>query len=68
MNPNRQAMLKRLLIAEEDRFGAFGATEDRLGMIERKLTDGAELIVRQRRRIAETKSKGGDTRSYIQVC
>jgi len=56
-NPARQEMLKRLLIEEETRFGA---TEDRLRMVERKLTDGAELIVRQRRLIAEMKSNGGD--------
>ncbi len=56
-NPARQETLKRLLIEEERRFGA---TEDRLRMVERKLTDGAELIIRQRRLIAEMKSNGGD--------
>ena len=55
--PARQEMLKRLLIEEESRFGA---TEDRLRMVERKLADGAELIVRQQRLIAEMKSNGGD--------
>jgi hypothetical protein len=62
-DPARQEALKRLLIAEEDRFGAFGATEDRLRMVERKLMDGAELIVRQRRLIADMKSRGTDTSS-----
>jgi hypothetical protein len=41
-DPAREEALKRLLIAEEDRFGALGATEDRLRMVERKLVDGAE--------------------------
>ena len=56
-NPARQEMLKRLLIEEESRFGA---SEGRLRMVERKLTDGAEFIVRQRRLIAEMKTNGGD--------
>ncbi len=59
-NPARQAALKRLLIEEE---GRYGASEDRLRMVERKLTDGAETIVRQRQLIAEMKSDGGDTGS-----
>jgi hypothetical protein len=62
-DPARQQVLKRLLIAEEDRFGAFGTIEDRLRMVERKLMDGAELIVRLRQRIAEMKSDGADTSS-----
>ena len=62
-DPARQKALKRLLIAEEDRFGGFGATEDRLRMVERKLMHGAELIVRQRRLIADMKSDGVDTSS-----
>jgi hypothetical protein len=59
-DPARREALKRLLIAEEDRFGA---TEDRLRMVERKLVDGADLIVRQRRLIADMKSGGTDTSS-----
>src|SRR5947209_295136 len=56
-NPARQDLLKRLLIEEEDRFGA---SEDRLRMVERNLTRGAECIDRQKRLIAEMKSDGGD--------
>ena len=56
-NPARQEVLKRLLIEEENRFGA---NEDRLRMVERNLTRGAECIVRQKRLIAERKSDGGD--------
>ncbi len=55
--PARQEMLKRLLIEEEN---LFGATQDRLRMVERKITDGAEVIARQRRLIAEIKNNGGD--------
>ncbi len=54
--PARQEKLRRLLIEEESRFGA---NEDRLRMVERKLADGAELIVKQRRPITEMKSDGG---------
>lgn len=59
-NPARQEALKRLLIEEEDRFGA---NEDRLRMVERKVIDGAEFIVKQKRLIAKMKSNGGDTGS-----
>jgi hypothetical protein len=59
-NPARQEAVRRLLIEEEDRFGA---TQDRLRIVERKLEDGMESIVRQRRRIAEMKSRGADTSS-----
>ena len=59
-NSARQEKLKRLLIEEENRFGA---TEDRLRMVQRKITDSAELIVRQRRLIAEMKRGNGDTGS-----
>ena len=55
--PARQETLKRLLIEEENRFGA---TEDRLRLVERKITDGAEVIARQRNLIAEIKNNGGD--------
>ena len=55
--PARQQVLKRLLIEEEN---LFGATEDRLRMVERKIADGAEVIARQRRLIAEIKNDGGD--------
>src|SRR5271166_821105 len=55
--PARQEMLKRLLIEEEN---LFGATQDRLRMVERKIADGADVIARQRRLIAEIKANGGD--------
>src|SRR5208337_848323 len=55
--PARQEMLKRLLIAE---LNLFGATQDRLRMVERKITEGADVIARQRRLIAEIKNNGGD--------
>jgi hypothetical protein len=63
MDGARQQTLRRLLIAEENRFGAFGATEERLQVVERKLADGAELIARQKRVIAETKNGNGDPAS-----
>jgi hypothetical protein len=63
-NPARQEKLKRLLIDEENRLGA---TEDRLRTIERKLTDGAELIMRMKRLIAEMKSSDRDTLSAEQT-
>ena len=63
-NPARQETLRRLLIEEEDRFGA---TQDRLRMVERKLEDGAELIVRQRRRIAEIKATA-PIRAALSAC
>jgi hypothetical protein len=57
-NALRQETLKRLLIEEENRFGV---TEERFRIAERKLTDGAELITRQKQLIAEMKSRSGDT-------
>ena len=59
-NPVRRERLKRLLIEEENRFGAM---ESRLAMVERNLRDGAELVVRQKRLIAEARGKGDDTGS-----
>lgn len=59
-DPARQDTLKRLLIEEENRFGA---TEEHLGIVELKLADGAERIARQRRLIAELKCGGGDAAS-----
>jgi hypothetical protein len=56
-NPARRETLKRLLIEEEDRFGA---AEERLQMVERNLTDGAALIDRQARLVAELKAGGRD--------
>ena len=56
-NPSRQEMLRRLLIAEEDRFGV---TEDRLQVAERHLTGGQALIDKQRRLVTETRNNGGD--------
>ena len=58
--PDRQEILKRLLIEEENRLGATG---ERLRMVERKLKAGAELIAGQRRLIAEVKNRGGDTQT-----
>ena len=59
-DPARQEKLKQLLIQEENRFDA---TEERLRVVEHKLADGAELITRQRRLIAEMKIGDGDTAS-----
>jgi hypothetical protein len=55
--PARQEKLKRLLIEEENRVGA---TEERLGIAEHKLREGAELIVRQRCLIEELKRRNED--------
>jgi hypothetical protein len=57
-SPDRQETLKRLLIAEEDRFGA---TEERLAMVERNLAVGADVIGRQAQIVAKLKNAGGDT-------
>ena len=57
-NPNREEMLKRLLVEEENRFGA---TEERLGMVERQLSDGAAHIIRQTCIVAKLKCNGGDS-------
>jgi hypothetical protein len=62
--PANQELLKRLLIEEENRFGA---TDDRLRMVERKLADGAEILARQRRLIAEIQTNGGDSGRAEQV-
>ena len=56
-DPCRQQTLKRLLIAEESRFGA---TCDRLQMVERYLTEGEERIANQRRLVAAMRNNGGD--------
>ena len=55
--PARQELLKRLLIKEEN---LYGATGDRLRLVQRIITDGAKVIARQRRLIAERKNNGGD--------
>jgi hypothetical protein len=59
-NPSRQDMLRRLLIAEEKRFGR---ASDCLESLERHLTDGEAIIARQRGLIAEMKGNGGDVGS-----
>jgi hypothetical protein len=59
-NPVRRERLKRLLIEEENRFGAI---ESRLAIVERNLREGADILVRQKRLIAEVGAKGGDTGS-----
>jgi len=59
-NPAHQEALKRLLIAEVDRFSA---REERLQLVERILKDRAELIARQARLIAEMINNGADTGS-----
>src|SRR6516165_9300499 len=56
-NPSRRDMLRRLLIAEENRFAT---TSDCLQAVERHLTDGEAIIERQRRLVAEMKGAGGD--------
>ena len=53
----RRETLKRLLMAEINRFGSVA---DRLQTTERHLTDGQALIAQQRRLIAKMKSNGGD--------
>ena len=53
----RRETLKRLLVAEENRFGSVA---DRLQTVERHLTDGEALIAQQRRLIARMKGDGGD--------
>jgi hypothetical protein len=55
--PTRREGIKRLLIKEETRFGA---VEERLALVERRLSAGAELIDKQRRLIREIKTNGGD--------
>jgi hypothetical protein len=58
--PARQETLKRLLIEEENRLGSL---DDRLSVVQRKLMEGAELIVRQKRLIAQMTSCNGETGS-----
>jgi hypothetical protein len=53
----RRDTLKRLLMAEINRFGSVA---DRLQTVERHLTDGEALIAQQRRSFAQMKSNGGD--------
>jgi hypothetical protein len=55
--PARQETLKRLLIEEENRFGA---REERLEMVERNLAESSARIDRQTRLVAELKGNGGD--------
>jgi hypothetical protein len=57
-NPARLQTLKLLLIEEENRFGAI---VERLRMVERYITDGAGLIVRQEDIIAKLDDNGRDT-------
>ena len=57
-NPTYQAALKRLLLKEEN---WFSRREERLQLTERLLRDGADLIARQTRLIAEMKTNGADT-------
>ena len=57
-DPRRQKTLKRLLIEEVSHFGA---TEERLRMIERHLTEGALHIVKQTNIVAAMKSRGHDS-------
>ena len=59
-SPTHQDALKRFLIREEHRLGA---TDERLQLAERILRDGADLIARQTRLIAEKKSNGADASS-----
>jgi hypothetical protein len=59
-DPARQDTLKRLLIEEENRFGA---ADEHLRIVELRLADGAERIARQRRLIAELKNGAGDAAS-----
>jgi hypothetical protein len=56
-DPRRQDSVKRLLIAEEDKFGRTGFC---LQMLERHLTDGAEIIAKQKRLIAQLVDRGDD--------
>jgi hypothetical protein len=54
----KRETLKRLLLEEENRFGA---TDERLSMAERHLTNGQALIVRQVNLIAKLDGNGRDT-------
>jgi hypothetical protein len=53
--PARQEMLRRLLIEEENRFGA---TEESLAIVERHISDGAASITRQTEIIAKRRREG----------
>jgi hypothetical protein len=63
-NPARQETLKRLLIEEENRCGAI---DDRLHIVQRNLTEGAELVLGQKRLIAEIASGNGETGSAVRT-
>lgn len=52
-----QSMLKRLLIEEENKFGA---TAERLNMVDRHIFDAAIRIARQKELVAQLKGKGRD--------
>ena len=56
-NSFRRETLKRILIAEENRFGSVA---DRLETVERHVTDGEARIAQQRRLVARMKGNGGD--------
>jgi hypothetical protein len=58
--PARMETLKRLLIKELNRYGA---TQDRLYMVERNLANGADVILRQVRLVAKLKNDGVDAAS-----
>jgi hypothetical protein len=58
-DPAKQETLKRLLIEEEDRFGA---TVERLRVLERYIADGSALIIRQADLVAKLDGDGRDAR------
>jgi len=63
-DPARRERLKRLLIEEVNRFGA---SEERLGMVERHIKRGEAIIARQAHLVASLKSKGDDA-SAAEAC
>ena len=63
-DPTRRERLKRLLIEEVDRLGA---SEERLGMIERQIERGEQIVARQAHLVGELKSKGDDA-SMAESC
>src|SRR5579871_4404113 len=57
-HPARQDMLRRLLVEEEDRFAA---TEERLALVERHISEGAARIARQIEIVAKCKRDGAES-------
>ena len=56
-DPARRERLKRLLIEEVHRLGA---SEERVGIVERHIERGEQIVARQAHLVAELRSKGDD--------